>query len=39
MYSSNTCNGDSTPDISAPGAQALLAGINDKVTSFKCHTN
>ncbi|KAH8776736.1 hypothetical protein F5883DRAFT_640419 [Diaporthe sp. PMI_573] len=37
LWNSNSCNGDSTPDIYAPGAQALPAGMNDKATSFKCY--
>jgi hypothetical protein len=36
--SSNHCDGDSGPDIYAPGAQEL-GKMNDKATSFKCYKN
>ncbi|KAI0156026.1 hypothetical protein BJ166DRAFT_531972 [Pestalotiopsis sp. NC0098] len=39
LWSSNVCNGDSTPDIYAPGAESLPNNMNDKMTSFKCYRN
>ncbi|KAF2125944.1 hypothetical protein P153DRAFT_360240 [Dothidotthia symphoricarpi CBS 119687] len=39
LWSSNVCNGDSTPDIYAPGAGQLPNSMNDKTTSFKCYRN
>jgi hypothetical protein len=38
LPSSNSCNGDSSSDIYAPGAKEL-GGMNDKTTSFKCYKN
>ncbi|ROV94906.1 hypothetical protein VSDG_07058 [Cytospora chrysosperma] len=39
FWDSNSCNGDSTPDIYAPGAYSLPNGMNDRATSFKCYVN
>ncbi|KAI0021717.1 hypothetical protein F4780DRAFT_778248 [Xylariomycetidae sp. FL0641] len=38
LWSSNHCNGDSSPDIYAPGTQDL-ATFKNKATSFKCYEN
>ncbi|KAK7180365.1 uncharacterized protein CC84DRAFT_1221280 [Paraphaeosphaeria sporulosa] len=39
LWSSNNCNGDSSPDIYAPGAKQLPGGMNNRATSFKCYQN
>ncbi|KAF2851389.1 hypothetical protein T440DRAFT_554320 [Plenodomus tracheiphilus IPT5] len=38
LWSSNHCDGQSSPDIYPPGANEL-GDMNDKTTSFKCYKN